>query len=365
MITKFSMLYVDDEVDNLTSFRAVFRRDFDLTILESPVEALSLIAEKHFDIVLSDQRMPKMSGVEFLEKLARLDPDSVRILITGYTDLETAKLAINNGQIFYYLNKPWGEDEIRSVLLKAVDHSSLLKENKELIKKLYRAVEELEIFLYRASHDLRAPISSQLGLINLLKYKLGTEEAEFVEKMEEAVAKLLYTIGKIDQLSVASVSTRLENTYTTISDMITSVASQLEPDSRAQDINVQINCEPGIDSLLPSIKLTKLQTIFFNIIENSIVFHRSNPERKLIKIDVTRGPENSIVLSVWDNGIGISQDQLPLIFTAFYRGNEYSKGNGLGLYIVRKIADSIGAKIDVSSEEGVYTQISISVPIDK
>ncbi|MFY0687543.1 MAG: histidine kinase [Cyclobacteriaceae bacterium] len=127
------ILYVDDEVGNLNYFKSAFRREYNVLTAESGDVALRILKEeKDIPIILTDQRMPKMSGVTFLMQSINLVPDAIRVLVTGYSDMETVINAINHGHIYYFINKPWSYDEMSIVIQRALDTYNLRVKNKEL-----------------------------------------------------------------------------------------------------------------------------------------------------------------------------------------------------------------------------------------
>ncbi|MDB5249772.1 MAG: response regulator [Segetibacter sp.] len=143
-----NVLYIDDEVDNLNSFRATFRREFNITTAESAEDAIKILEKEDIHVILSDQRMPKMTGIEFFEHIQPLFPDPIRILITGYTDINAVIDAINRGEVYKYLSKPWNEDDVKIFVEKAFEVFRLRKENLELTDKLIDVNKKLE-FLAR------------------------------------------------------------------------------------------------------------------------------------------------------------------------------------------------------------------------
>lgn len=144
---KIKILYVDDEVNNLNSFKAAFRRDYTIHIAESAEEGKKILGENEVNIIITDQRMPNMTGVEFLEDIIPSYPDPIRILLTGYTDISAVIDAINKGQVYQYLTKPWDESNLRIIIKNAFEIYYLRQENKELLEKLKRANEQLEFLL--------------------------------------------------------------------------------------------------------------------------------------------------------------------------------------------------------------------------
>src|SRR5437868_3615579 len=143
-----NVLYIDDEIHNLTSFRATFRRNFNISTADSAEAAMPILEKETIHVILSDQRMPKMTGIEFFEKIQPIYPDPIRILITGYTDINAVIDAINRGQVYKYLSKPWNEDDVKIFVEKAFEVYRLRKENIDLTNKLLDVNKKLE-FLAR------------------------------------------------------------------------------------------------------------------------------------------------------------------------------------------------------------------------
>jgi response regulator RpfG family c-di-GMP phosphodiesterase len=139
-----NVLYVDDEADNLTSFKATFRREFNITTADSAEEGIKILEKQDIHVILSDQRMPKTTGIEFFENVQNLFPNPIRILITGYTDINAVIDAINRGQVYKYLTKPWVEEDVKIFVEKAFEVYRLRKENLELTNKLIDVNKKLE-----------------------------------------------------------------------------------------------------------------------------------------------------------------------------------------------------------------------------
>lgn len=144
---KYSVLYVDDEVNNLQAFKATFRRDYKIFLAESAQDARELLKEQEVEIIITDQRMPGETGVEFLESILESHPEPMRILLTGYTDIQAVIDAINKGKVYHYLTKPWEEEYLRTVVHNAYEVFVLRKENKQLTESLLKANDQLEFLL--------------------------------------------------------------------------------------------------------------------------------------------------------------------------------------------------------------------------
>jgi response regulator RpfG family c-di-GMP phosphodiesterase len=148
MPDRISVLYVDDEQHNLNSFKAIFRREFDVHTAISGKEGLQVLRDNAIHVIITDQRMPEQTGVEFLETVIPEFPDPVRILLTGYTDIQAVIDAINKGKIYYYLTKPWDEQQLLVVIKNAYEIFKLREENMRLLDELSRTNRQLE-FLVR------------------------------------------------------------------------------------------------------------------------------------------------------------------------------------------------------------------------
>jgi response regulator RpfG family c-di-GMP phosphodiesterase len=146
-LTKITILYVDDELNNLISLKAAFRIKYNILTAISGEEAINILRKNTVNIIITDQRMPHMTGVEFLESILDEFPDPVRILLTGYADMNAVVDAINKGKIFHYLTKPWKEEELEITISKAIEVYKQKMEEKEMTHKLTLSNEQLEFLL--------------------------------------------------------------------------------------------------------------------------------------------------------------------------------------------------------------------------
>lgn len=142
-----NVLYVDDEENNLISFKAAFRRYFKIFTAISAHEAKIILAQNDIHVLISDQRMPGTLGTELLAEALKNNPDQIRILLTGFADMEAIKDAINKGQIYHYLQKPWNDAELKETIENAYKIYHLKKEQQELNEKLLLNNEQLEFML--------------------------------------------------------------------------------------------------------------------------------------------------------------------------------------------------------------------------
>jgi signal transduction histidine kinase/CheY-like chemotaxis protein len=163
---EYPVLYVDDERENLRVFELAFKRDFSVVTAETGEHGLRLLNEKPIALVLSDHRMPGMTGVQFLSRVRDVDPKTIRLLVTAYGDAETLGGAINDGSIYRYLAKPWRPDEMRLALKRGIEVYALDRERDELLREL--------TVLNRVGQS----IHQQLDLARLFDLLLGTVTRE-------------------------------------------------------------------------------------------------------------------------------------------------------------------------------------------
>jgi response regulator RpfG family c-di-GMP phosphodiesterase len=148
-LEKICVLYVDDEEHNLISFKAGFRKEYKVLTANSAEEARKILDDKDNEvhIIITDQRMPEETGVEFLSSIIQTHAEPIRMLLTGYTDIEAVIDAINKGQVYRYITKPWNEYELKVNIDNAYEVYSLRKNNLILLDKLEKANSQLEFLL--------------------------------------------------------------------------------------------------------------------------------------------------------------------------------------------------------------------------
>ena len=148
---KPKMLVVDDEPDNLDLLYRTFRRDFNVLKAESGIRALEVLGvEGEVAVIISDQRMPEMKGTEFLSKTVPQFPNTVRIILTGFTDIEDLVDAINSGQVYKYITKPWDPNELKNVVQKAAETYEVLKQRTEELQRAQNQIQLLATIMQTA-----------------------------------------------------------------------------------------------------------------------------------------------------------------------------------------------------------------------
>lgn len=233
--------------------------------------------------------------------------------------------------------------------------------NKNLIKtnkNLRKVNEELDSFVYKASHDLRSPLTSLLGLIEIAKMEKDINKIEtYLNFCEESVLKLdsfILDILNISKNERQKISIDLIDFKTLINEFLSQI-KYLE-NTKKMKFNLKIDSISNFYS-----DYRRLHIVFNNIITNAILYSDSKKQLSILNINIELIGSEAIISFV-DNGIGIKQEVLNNVFQMFYRGSHIGNGSGLGLYIVKETIDKLKGKIEISSEYDKWTHIKLTIP---
>ncbi len=235
-----------------------------------------------------------------------------------------------------------------------------ISEIKETEKQLKAKNEELNTFVYKASHDLRAPLTSIMGLVGLVKEEKNSVASikEYIELVDQSVKRMdsiLINLLEITKITQTALQYEIINVEVLIHDILKSLEHLPGYNKINFDIDIKRKKEFKTD-----VKL--LRPIFQNVIENAIKYKKNNIAKSYIQIKIT-DLKNKISITVKDNGIGIDRQIQENIFKMFFRGNYQSKGSGLGLYIVKTSVEKLGGNITVKSEVNKGTEFTIYLPV--
>lgn len=354
---RIRILYIDDEVHNLNAFRASFRRSYEIYTANSAQEGKLLLKSVDVHIIIADQKMPVTTGVEFFYEIREELPDPIRILLTGYTDVEDIIEAINKGHIFSYVKKPWDEYELHNTISNAFEMYQARKSLKEKISELEKINDELNRFIYSTSHDLRSPLMSVLGIINLARLDNSVKDPNgYVDMIESCILKLDGFIQKIIEYYRNS---RLDVEYEKIyfDNLLQECITNFKPQNAA--IEFQLNIDQPVDFKGDTFRIS---VILNNLISNAVKYQKPDEANPKVNLTVKVEPHKA---TIWieDNGIGIISEHLNNIFKMFFRSKNNNKpGSGIGLYIVKEALSKIGGTINVESKYGEGTQFEITIP---
>ena len=353
---KIKVLYVDDELNNLLSFQAAYRRRFDVYIATTASEGLHILDTTAISVIIADQRMPKITGVEFFNTVLQTFPDPIRILLTGYSDINALADAINKGEIFRYIKKPWDQNELQNTILNAHEIYDTRYQLKTKMEELERVNNELNRFVYSTSHDLRSPLANIMGILKMAKIDAKPESApSYFSMIEGCVKKMDVFIHKIIEYYKGI---RLENELEEVT------FSQLFADSieMSHMVNPKIRFDTNVHQPVPfCCDAFRLSLIINNMVSNAVKYQRSDEENPSVQLFVEVN-EKEAVIQIIDNGVGIIEDHLTKIFDIFFRSSDFKNGLGIGLYIVKEALNRLKGKIEVQSIFGKGSHFTLTIP---
>ena len=378
--TRPSLMVVDDEPEVLRSIHDLFRHDYRVLTFQRGADALAALERVDVPVVMSDQRMPEMTGVELLRQVKRLRPDTTRLLFTGYADVEAVIDAINEGNVFRYITKPWDPAELAAVVRQAVEHHGLIVERRRLLAELTRTNAELAeanrlkgAFIEVASHELNTPAAVVLGLAELWKMTLGPDaspkEHAWVERIQGAGRRLAGTVERMLKLLRAD---RFQDTLdlreAELEPLVRRAVEDLQPFLQARHQRVEVRVQPGLGSAW--VDAAKIGDILTNLIVNAIKF---TPDGGVIRITAAPEGADRVRFRVTDTGVGISASDRRHLFEPFFTGydtlhhssGDYQfckRGIGLGLCLVKSFVELHGGTVEVASVPDQGSTFGFTLP---
>src|SRR3954454_1239825 len=211
-VTRPTLLVVDDEPEVLHSVHDLLRLEYRVITCTKGIDAIAILdAPGPIHVIMSDQRMPGMTGVEVLRHARQVRPEATRLLFTAYADIRAVIDAINQGSVFHYITKPWEPEELEAVVRQAVEQHDLIVENARLLAELKASNQRLTeanrlkgAFIEVASHELNTPVTVVLGMIELWKMTQGADaspiERQWVERISSAAQRLARTVERMLKL---------------------------------------------------------------------------------------------------------------------------------------------------------------------
>ena len=373
------VLFVDDDMNILTSFRRRLGRRFDITTLlggERGLEALD--DEGPFAVVITDQRMPNMDGITFLGELRKRAPDTVRMMLTGNTDLTTAIKAVNEGSIFRFFTKPCPLDDLASAIEVGLEQYNLVTAERELRDvQLTMAKEQAELanrakseFLAAMSHELRTPLNAILGFSEVIQNETfgpvgNVKYREYAGDIHESGHHLLDLINDILDLSkIESGTDELHEDKIEIPEIIRSTLKLVG--HRAEQGGVKLQLE--LPDPLPALRVDerKLKQILVNLLSNAVKFTDAGG---VVTLRAWCRMGSGYVFQIVDTGIGMAPEDIPKALSRFGQVdgdlNRQYEGTGLGLPLTKALVELHGGVLDLQSEVGVGTTVTVRFPAER
>lgn len=379
---QISVLFLDDEANILNSIKRMFMDEpYGIAVASNTQEAMKILEKEKIKVVLSDQRMPDTTGIEFLHRVKLQYPDVVRIIFTAYADLHVAEQAINLSGVFRFINKPWNPNELKSSVVNAMYHYDLIIENRQLLETMKNKNAELQLMNVRLknlnevlrefsstlSHELRTPLASiKAGLdivISRTSGPLTSEQEKFLGRSKESVDRLTRLINDIlDLAHMESGKKKLNFIPGSINDAVQSVVEAQTPVAVNKDLKMTAEIDPQVPEIF--FDRDKIAQVLNNLMNNAIKFTNTGS----VTVKTRLLAENKMVeISIEDTGPGISEEDLPKLFEKFQQlGESHAKvsGSGLGLAICKEIIRHHGGTIFAESKIGVGTTIYFTLPLE-
>ncbi len=380
-----TIVVIDDDktvTDSIKTF-LVMNTDYQVITFNEPVEALEeLKDEKNIKAVLCDLIMNGMNGIKLLKNLRQYHPDVPMIILTGYADKANTIKAINEVSLYYYLEKPWNNDELLLIINNALEKENLVSELKSKMEELryaYKQLEEAQQEIIKSEklaavgsmaskiiHDLKNPMTSISGFAELImkvtennsKKEKDEDQQETFKEIKEFAniikGEVRRLVGMVTE--VLNYSKGEESYYKTrqpLTAVIKQTIAGIKDSFKEKDITIIYN--DSQDDLIFKMDDEKIKRMLYNMLYNS---KEAMPDGGEIIIETSKIDNNHIKLSIIDNGTGIPDEIKPKIYEPFVTYGK-SGGTGLGMAIVKKIADAHNAQIKVESEINKGTRFDI------
>lgn len=361
MDNQTKLLIIDDEeivLDSCTSILA--GSGYEILTTKDGTHGVSLIDDYKPDIVFVDLKMPGISGFEVLEIIHEKDPTIVTIVITGFATISSAVEAMQKGA-FDFLPKPFTPDELRLITRRGLEKRKLvletlaLRREKELLRDHFAAI---------VSHELKSPLASIQQYLFALSGELSTQitkdqkhRFERIQSRVDDLMKLIHTWLRAITVDITAIKDNFE--HIAIPSVISKAIESVDPHAIRKDISIHTTIEENLP-LINGDEGTLVEAVV-NIVGNAIKY---SPVGSEIAVSATR-ENQQVVIVIEDRGVGISKEDLPLIFEDFFTGKSNQKverGSGVGLALTRRIIEAHGGSITVESELGKGSKFNIYLP---
>ena len=379
------VLYVDDERGNRVVFEQSLASEFSLKVADDPQTAIEILEKHEVAVVVTDMRMPTMSGEELLRIVKERWPQTIRMVVTAYSDIDPILRAINEGLVARYIIKPWIRAELAQVLRWATEAWSLGRDSAAVHRRLLETerLATLGSISGHMVHDLKQPLMSLVVNAELLQEiadaaPLLRKALEHVPEPDRArIDELVNELGQVSE----DVKTSVEHLNKLVTSMrgfssphkpdLTSLATDPLPILRhamsvCQELAVKARAQIDYDGPreLPRVRMpaTELTQVLINLVANGAqaVAARGVPNGK---ISVVAHPESGgmLELVIHDDGVGMTPEILKRVGTPFFTTR--AQGTGLGIAQCQRLVGTFGGRLRIESEAGVGTTVTISLPV--
>ncbi|TET67433.1 MAG: hybrid sensor histidine kinase/response regulator [Dehalococcoidia bacterium] len=372
------ILVVDDEESvRILLKRTLTEAGYDVVTAANGQEALDKVSQLQVRVVLSDIKMPGISGIEVLRKLTADHPDICVIMATAVTDTQTAIDIMKLGA-YDYISKPFNQDDLLMRVRKAIEKLELEEKIKESTAELEVAMRNAQVanqaksdFLASMSHELRTPLTSILGLSEVLQEeyfgKLNSKQKQYLNDIQESGQHLLLLINDIlDIAKIEAGKMELELGPVVVKELLENSLIMIKEKAGKHNIKLDVDLALEIKGLKIQADERKLKQIIFNLLSNAVKF---TPDGGRIQLGASCEDEK-LAVAVTDTGIGISLEKQEKVFQEFYQVEaglrDKTPGTGLGLPLSRRMVEMHGGEIWCESEgEGKGSRFVFTIPLER
>lgn len=413
---KHTILCVDDEIDNVEALERIFRKKYTVLKATSAAEGLAQLQENNsVALIISDQRMPKMTGVQFLKESLNYAPEAIRILLTGYTDVESVIDAINSGEIYRYITKPWDPVDLANTIDRAIEKFDLSAELKEKNIALKKAFDELKTlddaknnFMVLINHELKTPLTVILSFLELtLETALDEDQKKYLNRIGQSADRLKKIID--DVLAFVSAETglmRIAKKKVSSAKLIAEVVARYEREAQAKlgDAGVKTGSPAGAKAgagttkdasktsasakhegelrakhdagkgaaskkiIQPQIDVdvkldpNVITEVIYRLLDNAMKFGVANTN---VVIDVQSSDPHIVEFSVTNEGPALAPETIEKILKPFTLDEDilkHSQGLGLGLSLTQALLKRHSSSLGIESHQN---RVRASFKIEK
>lgn len=370
-----SVLIVDDEEFNLTSLRALIEDDYEVLTAPNAMEGLRLLNERQayapVDVIISDQRMPGITGVDFLQQAIAVNSEAKRILITGFTDVEVIVDAINKAQIFKYIKKPLDSQELKLLLARAIETRRLEQQNRQLIGELQQALERLRLldqdklsFLRYLSHEMNTPLNWISAAQTIDINDLTDDDKQMlacVESGQLRLRKLISAVLRYFELTASNQAPRCHQVDLALllREELDSQNCAGEPGRVAQKIDIPVTQTISSD-------VTLVRELVRHLLENAFTHAGTDSRPPVVETSLAQ-KNGQTLLTIKENGQGIKNREAEEVFTPFHAwGSQHGAGGfGISLATARVLAHRLGGNIAIANTPEGGTLTSLTLPVEQ
>ncbi len=396
---KEPVLYIDDEIANLNSFRMALGMHYKIHLAHTVGEAFRILEKEKIKVLISDHRMPEMSGLEFIKSARKTYPEIIYIILTAYSDASVTLQALNQGGIYRFILKPWDKEEMKQALNNALDKYHLMAENRVLIDELTNKNQELEAyteelltttfalretneklrqakekaeesdrlksaFLANMSHEIRTPMNGIVGFSEMLKLPdlQKTQIDKYVDIIQKSSTQLLSIVN--DVLDISRIETgqlEIKQEKLPLNQLLTDIFGFFLPQAEEKKLTLKVSELEEESTILAD--ETKLKQVISNLLSNAIKFTHEGHVHFGCQFK-----NGNVLFFVEDSGIGIDGKNHQYIFERFRQVDttltKTYGGAGLGLSITKALVEKMDGRIWLNSKLGKGTTFYFTIPAE-